>query len=56
MTLVPVKRLRDAHYAYCPTCEFVIHSPYWGPSKSKGLHESGTRHKVVYVKVEQEAA
>lgn len=46
-----VQRVRDAHYAYCPTCNEVIHSQYWDASHSRGLHQSGTGHKVWLIRV-----
>lgn len=40
---------RDAHGAYCATCDQVFDvstSPYWHWSKSMAMHRSGTGHKV----------
>lgn len=36
---------------YCPQCDRVLpKSPYWPLSKTKGLHESGSKgHRVKYL-------
>lgn len=51
MTTETVRTVRDAHGAYCPTCDTVLHSPFWHFSKSKALHESGSGHKVVLFRI-----
>ena len=44
--ITQVKRLRDAAYAECRTCEHIIQAGlFWGLSKTMYLHSSGTGHK-----------
>ncbi len=44
--IVKVTRLRDAMWAKCKDCDYVMTpSLYWGLSKSMWLHTSGTGHK-----------
>lgn len=49
LTPVVVKRVRDAQFAYCPTCDDVLESPYWHFTKSASMHQRGTGHKVLYM-------
>ena len=44
--LVTVKRMADAQFAYCPTCDHWLGCQCWSLSKSVGLHKSGTGHSV----------
>lgn len=44
-----VRLVRDAQAAWCDECEEVLHSPYWGPSTSRWMHERGTGHRVVFL-------
>lgn len=49
MTTAKAKTIREAHGAYCDTCDQVFNvstCPFWHWSKSKAMHESGTGHKV----------
>lgn len=45
--IVRVKRLRDAAYAECRTCEHIVQAGlFWGLSKTMHLHTSGTGHRT----------
>ena len=40
---------KDARAALCEVCGVLPGNQYWGPSKTKGLHEGGTGHRVVLI-------
>ncbi len=44
--LIPVKRMRDAQFAYCAECDSWLGCQYWSLSKSVGVHLSGMGHKA----------
>lgn len=51
MTFKKVQKASEAHFANCSTCGVLTGSPFWGPSTTRSLHQSGTGHKVGYVAV-----
>mgnify|MGYP001615090105 CR=1 FL=1 len=50
MTIVKVKRLRDAVAAYCATCNhWIDRNQYWGLDKTIALHRYGCEGaKITY--------
>lgn len=46
MTVRTVKKASEAHFANCSTCGILPSNPYWGPARTRGLHESGTGQPV----------
>lgn len=45
--LVPTRKISEAQYAHCETCDQWLGCQYWALSKSVALHKRGTGHPVV---------
>lgn len=57
MVIERVTRQRDAQGGVCHECEQVFNittSPYWHWSKSAGMHQGGTGHKVELYRISKE--
>ncbi len=54
VTVVTAK-LADAQFAMCQTCGPLPTNQLWSVSKTRGLHQGGTGHKVDLARVKRSA-
>lgn len=56
VVMVKTKHRKDAMHLWCPECDKIIAfgpGQYWDISKTKWMHERGTKHHPFYVYMEK---